>query len=220
MYAVIFGGDRIGYSLAKTLLSEGHEVLVLEQNADICERIVEELGSICVQGDGCEVGALADAGVERADMFIAVTTMDEDNLVACQLAEHRFNVPRTIACVNDPQNELIFTKLGIDVTINVTENVLAHIQREVVTHPLARLLLLEEMGVEIVEIKILPESPIVGNRVGDIHLPPESVLSLIMGGEKKPMIPTADTIIEANDRVIALVRTENEEELIAALTGK
>jgi trk system potassium uptake protein TrkA len=220
MYAVIFGGGRIGYPLAKTLLSEGHEVLVLERNADISEHIVEELGSMCVQGDGCEVGALTDAGTERADMFIAVTDVDEDNLVACQLAKHRFNVPRTVACVNDPQNELIFTKLGIDVTINITENVLAHIQREVVTHPLAHLLLLKEMAMEIIEVKVLPESPIVENRVGDIHLPSESILSLIMGDEKRPMIPTVDTVIEADDRVIALVKTEDEKELIAVLTGK
>ena len=153
-------------------------------------------------------------------MFIAVTTEDEDNLVACQLAKHKFNVPSTIACVNNPQNELIFNKLGIDITVDVSRIVLEYIQREVATHSLMHLLLLPDRGMEIVEIKILLGSPVIGSRVGDIQLPSGTILSLIMGEEKEPMIPTVGTVIDTNDRIIALVDADKEEELLTILTGK
>ena len=219
MYVVIFDRGGMGYTLAKTLLDEGHEVLILEKSADVCAHIIDDLGSVCIQGDGCEVDSLTEAGVERADMFIALTNEDEDNLVACQLAKHRFNVPCTIARVNDSQNELIFTKLGIDVVIDVTELIAARIYQEVATHPLVRLLSLKEEGLEIVEIKILPGSPVVGSHIGDIKVPSGTIFAFIMCEEKKPLVPTRDTILEANDRVIALVETDKEEELLAGFIG-
>ncbi len=97
MYIIVIGGGRVGYYLTKALLEEGHEVLTIEKNATYCEVINEELGSVCLRGDGCETATLTEVGTGRADMFIAVTGDDEDNLVACQVAKHKFNVPRTIA---------------------------------------------------------------------------------------------------------------------------
>ena len=104
MYIIIVGGGRVGYYLTKELLDEGHEVLIVEKKATVCEGITGELGGVCVQGDGCETATLADIGTRRADMLIAVTGDDEDNLVACQVAKHKFNVPRTIARIRNPQN--------------------------------------------------------------------------------------------------------------------
>ena len=111
MYIIIIGGGRLGYYLTKALLDEGHEVLIIEKDAAVCETIVAEMGSICIRGDGCEVSTLIEVGTGRADMFIAVTGDDEDNLVACQVAKHRFNVARTIARVRNPKNDIIFKKL-------------------------------------------------------------------------------------------------------------
>ncbi len=108
MYIIVVGGGRVGYYLTKALLAEGHEVLVLERSATICEALDEELGSICVRGDGCETTTLSEVGTGRSDMLIAVTGDDEDNLVACQVAKHLFHVPRTIARIRNPNNEDIF----------------------------------------------------------------------------------------------------------------
>src|SRR5688572_23525964 len=110
MYIIVAGGGKVGFYLSKTLIAEGHEVLCIEQDARRAARIGEELGSIVMRGDACEAQTLADAGTERADMFIAVTGDDEDNLVACQVAKAKFNVPRTIARINNPKNEHIFKK--------------------------------------------------------------------------------------------------------------
>ncbi len=219
MYIIVVGGGRVGYYLTKALLDEGHEVLLVEKNATICDTITDEMGSICTRGDGCEAATLAEIGTGRADMFIAVTGDDEDNLVACQVAKHKFNVPRTIARIRNPENETIFKKLGVDVTVSSTNIILEHIEEEVPTHPLTRLFTFGDKGLEIVEVKIPPESTTVGKSVKELSLPEESKLVLVIPKERKPHIPTASTVLQAGDRIIALTSPESEVGLRAALRG-
>jgi trk system potassium uptake protein TrkA len=219
MYIVIIGGGSVGYYLSKALLSEGHEVLVLDKDATKCERFGDELGSMCMRGDGCEVSTLSEAGVARADVFIAATNEDEDNLVACQVAKHKFGVPRTIARVSNPKNEDIFKKLGIDCTIGVTNLILKHIEQEIPTHPLMHLLTMGEEGTEIVEIKIGENSHAAGKSVKELTLPADTVLVLLIQNGQKPQIPAADSIVKANDRIIAVTSLENKEALLKEFTN-
>ena len=219
MYIIIIGGGNSGYYLAKALLSEGHEVLVIERSASRAERLEEELGSICTQGDGCEAITLDEAGTERANLFIALTDEDEDNLIASQVAKHKFNVPRIIARINNPKNEAIFKKLGIDTTISPTELILEHIEQEMPIHSVRHLLDFKGGELEMVEVKILANSAAVGKKVGELSLPAESVLSLVIRKDQSAQVPAADTILKAEDRVIAVTRTESEGALCAALTG-
>ena len=193
MYIIVVGGGKIGYYLSRTLLSEGHEVLILEKDPARCGAICEELGSIVTRGDGCEARTLAEVGTERADMFIAVTDEDEDNLVACQVAKHKFNVPRTIARINNPKNEKIFKKLGIDVTVSSTNIILEHIAEEVPTHPLVHLLTLKGGNLEVVVA--------------------------LMVGKWGTVVPTPETILESEAQLIAVTRPEAEEALRAAIKG-
>ena len=210
MYIIIVGGGSVGYHLCKALLKEGHEVLVLDKDAAKCENFEDELGSVCVRGDGCEVATLAEAGVSRAEVFIAATNEDEDNLVACQVAKHKFGVPRTIARVNNPENEKIFKKLGVDCPISVTNLILEHIEEKIPTHPLIHLLAMGEEKMEIVEVKILKGSKSVGKSVKELSLPSDSILALLIRNGQKPQVPTVDTILEVNDRIVALTTTDNE----------
>ena len=219
MYIIVVGGGRVGYYLTKALLNEGHEVLVIEKSVIVCETITDLLGSICFRGDGCEAATLAEVGTSRADMLIAVTGDDEDNLVACQVAKHKFNVPRTIARLRNPQRETLFKKLGIDVTVSATQIILEHIEEEVPTHPLTHLLEIRDRGLEIVEVKISPDSTTVGKPVKALSLPPGSILSLIIRKEHKPIVPTANTTLKAGDQVIAVTTPESEEALRIALRG-
>jgi trk system potassium uptake protein TrkA len=219
MYIIIVGGGRVGYYLARALLDEGHEVLVLEKNAEVTEHICNQLGSVCLRGDGCEVTTLADAGTGRADMLIAVTGDDEDNLVACQVAKHKFNVPRTIARITNPQNEGIFKKLGIDVTVSSTDVILEHIEEEVPTHPLTRLLTLRDKDLEIVEIKIPADSPAIGKQIKELALPQRSTLALLIRTKQKPRQPRADTVLQAEDQIIAVTSPGSKEALQTALRG-
>ena len=219
MYIIVIGGGRVGYYLTKALLNEDHEVTIVEKNANFCQIINDELGGICVHGDGCEAATLAEIGTGRADMLIAVTGDDEDNLVACQVAKHKFNVSRTIARIRNPQNEVIFKKLGIDVTVSSTNIILEHIEEEVLVQPLTHLLTIRDKGLEIVEVKIPPGSTTVGKPIKELSLPQGSRLALIIPKERKPRVPTSDTILRDGDRVIAITTPESEEALRATLRG-
>lgn len=219
MYIIIVGGGRLGYYLTKALLDEGHEVLTIEKNPSICENIVSEMGSVCARGDGCEAATLAEVGAARADMFIAVTGDDEDNLVACQVAKHKFNVPKTIARIRNPGNEPLFKKLGIDVTISSTNIILEHIKEEVPTHPLTHLLTLKDRGLEIVEIRIPAESPAAGKALKDLTLPKGCALSLVIRANQDPIVPRMDTVLEAEDHILAVTPPESEATLRMLLRG-
>ena len=220
MYIIIVGGGEVGYHLCKLLLSEGHEVLILEQNLARCEKLGEELGSSVHRGDGCEAATLDLVGTGRADMLVAVTDGDEDNLVACQVAKHKFNVPRTIARITNPRNEAIFKILGIDVTVSSTEIILAHIQQELPLHRLIPLLKLNKGNLEVIEVKISPDSKVAGKKLKNFRMPHGSAVLVVINERKGPQTPTDETVLEAEDEVIAITNTENEDAIRSLLTGK
>jgi trk system potassium uptake protein TrkA len=220
MYIIIVGGGGVGYYLAKALLEEGHEILIIEQNRTIAATINDELGGICTRGDGCEVTTLVEAGAGRADMFVAVTGEDQHNLVACQLAKHKFKVPRTIARIKNPKNAGLFKKLGIDITINGTDVILEHITESVPTHPLTHLMEIPGGGLEVVEIRLPAGSSSIGKAVKDLSLPAGSMLSLIIRKDQKPIIPVPATVLMAGDQIIAVTSAESEGAIRAALRAK
>ena len=220
MYIIVAGGGKVGYYLGRALIDEGHEVLIIEKNAKTYEEISERLGSVVVRGDACEAATLADVGTARADIVIAVTGDDEDNLVTCQVAKHKFNVPRTIARIKNPNNETIFKKLGIDVTVSSTNLIMEQIEEKLPHHPLIHLLKLKMGDLEIVDLEVLPDSPVVGKKLKDVSLPANSIISLVINQERGPQVPSGDTIIETGDEVIAVTTTEAEAALRAALTGE
>jgi trk system potassium uptake protein TrkA len=219
MYIIIVGGGRVGYYLSKALLDEGHEILIVEKEANVCTTINDELGSICYRGDGCETSTLAQVGTGRADMLITVTGDDADNLIACQVAKHKFKVPRTIARIRNPKNEVLFKKLGIDVTISSTNVIMEQITEEVPTHPLIHLHEIRDKGLEIVEVKIPQGAATVGKAIKDINLPTGTIIPLIIRKAQKPLVPTANTVLMADDQVVAVTDTKTEDVLRKVLRG-
>ncbi len=217
LYIVIVGGGNIGYYLSKALLSQGHEVLIIEREVRKCERLEDELGSCCMRGDGCETAVLSEAGLNRADILIATTSQDEDNLVTCQVAKHRFKVPRTISLVNNPHNEQIFRKLGIDATISVTNTILEHVEQEIPAHPLIHLLTMSGQMEELVELMVSRDSPAVGKPIGHLRLPADTTIALVMREGERPRIPGADTVLRENDRIIVMTTMESEKTLEKSL---
>ena len=130
MYVLIVGAGEIGVALARWLVAAEHEIAVVEKDASRCAAVDDELGSISVIGDGTEAEVLAKAGANRADVFIATTGKDDENMVACQLAKHRFGASRTISLANNPDNERLFNLLRIDSTVNTTDLVVGRIQED------------------------------------------------------------------------------------------
>jgi trk system potassium uptake protein TrkA len=212
MYIIIGGGGDVGYYLTKSLLSQGYEVLLLEKGNTRFQALSDELGPAVVRGDACEARTMEEVGVSRADVVIAVTGEDEDNLVICQMAKRRFKVARTIARLNNPKNELIFQKLGIDITVSPTKSILSLIEAELPGTTFISLMTLKRAGLEIIEMRVPAESPIVGKTLDTINLPRSGNLALIIRGNDF-IFPTADTKIVANDEVYALVNREGEKAL-------
>jgi trk system potassium uptake protein TrkA len=128
MYAIVIGGGKVGYFLSRDLLERGDEVTLVEKDPARADWLESQLGSIVMRGDGDEMGFLSTTGVERADAVLAVTGDDEDNLVALQLAKKHFNVPLTIARVNNPANVEIFKALGVDEAVSATEILLSALE--------------------------------------------------------------------------------------------
>lgn len=209
MYILIGGGGQVGYYLTKALLQQGHEVVLLEKDGRRVRQLGEELGSAVVQGDACEARVLAEVGSERADLVIAVTGDDEDNLVICQLAKARFHVKRTIARVNNPRNDDLFSELGIDVTVSPTRTILHLIEAEIPHHAVVPLLTLTRAGLGLVEVTVPPSSPADGRPLRDLNLPRSVNVALVVRGDEN-ITPSGDTVLQSEDRIFALVTTEGE----------
>src|SRR5665811_2104954 len=160
MFVLVVGGGKVGYYLTKELIESGHEVVLMERDAARASQIADEVGSIVVPQDGCEGKYLGEAGCNRADIVAAVTGDDEDNLVICQMAKHHFDVPRTIARVNNPKNEALFRHLGVDELISPTRMILGSIEQDIPVHELLHLAPLSH-EFELVEAQLTAESPAV-----------------------------------------------------------
>jgi len=217
VYIIVVGGGKVGFHLAKELVEANHEVLVIEQDSARAKEIADELGDIVMEGDGCEATVLDKAGTKRADILLAVTGDDEDNLVSCQVAKERFNVARTVARINNPNNEEIFRILNVDITVSATSAILAHIEPELPTHHLIPLMKLKGSGLELVEVRIPDDSGVVDQPIRNIRLPFQSLIALVISADGQPKVPTADTVIRAGDEVVAVTMHETEEQLRDAL---
>lgn len=219
MYIVIVGGGKVGFYLAKSLLEEGHELLVIEKDARKCLMLRDELGANALEGDGCETATMMEAGVGRADLVVAVTGDDEDNLVVCQVAKHKFSVPRTIARLNNPKNQAIFRRLGIDATISSTDLILSQIEQVIPSQSLMHLLTLRGVGVSFVELEIPEGSPALGRTLRELGIPDDCVLPLLIREGRQAIIPFGDTVLQPGDQVIAVSSERSEEALRRILHG-
>lgn len=212
MYIIIGGGGDVGYYLTRNLLQQGQEVLLMEKNGIRVQTLSEELGQSVVKGDACEARTMEEAGAERADVVIAVTGEDEDNLVICQMAKKRFNVKNTIARLNNPRHEELFKKLGIDVTVSPTQTILSLIESELPGPHFVNIVTLKRAGLEIIELTVPSTSAVVGKTLGEINLPRRSNLTLIIRGNE-PIFPDKETTIQENDEIYAVVTAEGREEI-------
>ena len=218
MFVLVVGGGKVGYYLAKELIDAGHEVALMEKDPRRAKQIADEVGSIVIPHDGCEGKYLGQAGCNRADVVAAVTGDDEDNLVICQMAKHHFDVPRTIARVNNPANEPLFRHLGVDELVSPTRMILGSIEQDIPVHELLHLAALGEGEQEIIEAHLQPGSPAIGRAPRDLMIPEGcSLFAVIRDGVAAPLRP--DSILREGDKVIAIGKQECEESLHGQLIG-
>jgi trk system potassium uptake protein TrkA len=209
MYIVIVGGGQIGYYLTKDLLEMGYEVTLLDWNADVVDRLSYEIGESVLLGTGTSIDGLEIAGASRADVLIAVTGDDEDNLVACQLGAKYFNIPKTIGKISNPKNEELFRKLDIGTTMSGTSAIVDEVESHVAKKCMLKLLEFNHHETILFEAELFKDAPVVGKRIKDIELPYAcTIVSILHGAEV--VYPKDDTVFTEND--IVLVVTSHREQ--------
>jgi trk system potassium uptake protein TrkA len=200
-YVIVIGGGKVGFYLAKHLIERDYEVTLIEKDPVRAEWIEHQLGMVSVMvGDGDEMAFLATTGIERADVVVGATGDDEDNLIACQLAKVKFNVKRTVARVNNPQNVSVFKALGIDAPVSATELLMGLIEAELGSE-LVRGVAVKASGTCLVDLALPELSRHIGKRVAEVSLPNGGfVVCVIRAG--RPVTPVSDTVIEPGDELI------------------
>ena len=204
MYVIIAGAGKVGWNLARELIAKDREVTLIESDHPRYRVVEEELEHAVQYGDATELWVLERAGIQRADLVIAVTGDDEDNILICQVAKEKYGVQRIVARVNNPRNLQHFRLLGIQPAVSATDLILRLIEHEVPEYGLVQLLALEEEHLEIIELEVGEGSPAAGQRVQDVALPDGSlIISVLRGGAG--FVPKADSVIEAGDQVLLIL---------------
>ena len=218
MYVVIVGCSESGYHLSKALIAGGHEVVVVEKSIERFQLLKDELGTVALLGDGTDELTLKRAGIARADVVVSLTGVDATNLVITQMTKHIFQVPRTMALIKDPKNEPIFHEVGIDVVVNSTHLALESMEEGVPGRPLVHLMNLRVAGMELVSVSIPEDSNIIGKRLSEIELPPNSFITLIVK-KTGATLPTGRSVLEAEDELVTVTPEGDEQILYDILTG-
>ncbi|HXO08325.1 MAG TPA: NAD-binding protein [Solirubrobacteraceae bacterium] len=212
MYVIIAGAGKVGWNLARELISRDQEVTLIESDHRRYRIVEEELEHAVQYGDATELWVLERAGIQRADLVIAVTGDDEDNILICQVAKEKYGCERIVARVNNPRNLDHFKLLGIQPAVSATDLILRLIEHEVPEYGLVQLLALEEEHLEIIELEVGKGSPVAGRRVQDVLLPDGSlIISVLRDGSG--FVPKADSVIQAGDQVMLILDPGLESEV-------
>ena len=219
MFVIIIGGGKTGSHLAELLLAAGHKVRVIDRRPEVIEKLKTELPpDTAVRGDGADPKVLIEVGIKNAHVVAAVTGDDEDNLVVSTIARFEFRLRRVIARVNNPKNAWLFTpEMGVDVAIDQSDLMAKLIAEEMSLGDMMTLVKLRKGEVSIVEEKIEEGAVAAGKAVKEIPLPSDCTLAAVIR-KGEVIAPRGDTVLEANDEVVAVVRTDQQAELNRLLT--
>src|SRR5881398_251195 len=214
MYVVVVGAGKVGWNLARELIDKGNELTLIESDRQRYATVEEELEHAVQYGDGSELWVLERGGIERADLVIAVTGDDEDNILICQVAREKYGVERVIARCNNPRNLQHFELLGVKPAVSATDLILRLIEHEVPRYGFLHLLDLPQERLEIIEVEVAPGAPAAGKKVRDLGIPDGSlVISILRDGSG--FVPLADSVVEAGDEVLLVLDTGLEDKITA-----
>lgn len=219
MKVAIAGAGNVGTFIAEDLRSAGHEVLLIEKDASLVARLRDSLDVHWIVGDACEVSSLDAAGISDADVMVAATGDDEDNLVVSLLAKQEFAVPRVVARVNHPKNYWLFNETwGVDVSVSTPHLLSALVEEAVSVGSLVRLLQFEGGEARLVEVTLATDSPACGKSIAALGVPRDAtIVAIVRSGHV--VVPRGDTVIEEGDEVLCLVTPDSEQLVKGILVG-
>jgi trk system potassium uptake protein TrkA len=208
MNILIVGGGKIVYFLVRTFLAKGYYVTIINRDHEEGIQLARRLKATIVYGDGSDPQILEEAGAHTVDVLLAVTPKDQDNLVICQLADKRFHVPKTLALVNDPDNEEVFVRLGITAAFSTTRILASLIEQRVGFDNITNLIPVGEGKINVTEIVLQQTSPVVGKTLQNIGMPANSLVASILRNNQ-PIIPRGATVLQTGDHLIVVTLPEN-----------
>jgi trk system potassium uptake protein len=222
VFVIVVGGGKVGTYLARALIAQDHEVVVIEKVAKKAQMMANLLETdVTMVGDGCDPLVLDQAGIKRADIVVADTGDDEDNLVVCLITK-KHSKARCIARVNNPRNKLVFESIDRESPITLissTEVILEAINQHVNSHDYSIITKLKDGELELVKLQIPPGSPAEGKRIVDVGLPRSSIVVAVDRKNEELLIPNGDTTLRAGDAVILMVKNESRDDVRAVLVG-
>lgn len=212
MRVAIAGAGSVGRSIARELLENGHEVLLIDR-APAAIKVSSVPNAEWLLADACEITSLEEAGLSHCQVVVAATGDDKVNLVVSLIAKTEYGVPRTVARVNNPKNEWMFDEAwGVDVAVSTPRIMTALVEEAVSVGDIVRIFHFQQSDTDILELTLPSDSPTVGKRVGDIAWPQDTVLVAIIR-EQRPIVPSPDQPLEAGDELLFVAVAEMASEL-------
>lgn len=219
MKVVIAGAGSVGSSIARELLSNNHDILLIDQKPEAIGRSGLK-GARWLIGDACEITTLRDANLDEADVVVSATGDDKVNLVVSLLAKSEFGVARTVGRVNNPKNDWMFDdSWGVDVAVNTPRLMTALVEEAVEIGDLVRLLTLQTGVASMVEFTVPHDSPLVGRTLGSIDWPQDATVVAILRDDA-PITPSMDDVIEDSDELFFVTTIAAEDQLRSVLTAR
>ncbi len=218
MKIVIIGGEMTAYYLARTMLSKGYDVVLINKDSELCEEFSKTLNATVILGDGSRKEVLEDAELSTNDVVVILTPRDQVNLLISQLAMKVFGVKRVVSLVSDPGNIELFKRLGVSTVLNLTTMIVNTVEALLFPDEFSNIIPLEK-GIEFLQVVVDERSPVVGKRLRDIQLPNESVVAAIVRGGVL-VVPRGDTEILSGDRLYVIVNSRIKEEVETLLVGR
>lgn len=219
MKIIVIGGGKTVYFLAKGLISHGHDVTIVNRDPEESQALSHQLSATIIAGDGSDPETLEQAGAARASVFIALTPQDHDNLVACQIAQEKFDVPRTIALVNNPDNEDVFRRLGVSLIFSATRILASLLEEQAGFMAITNLMAIAQGKLNVTEVLLNDNAPVTGKSLEELQLPEGFLLAIIVRNDEV-LVPGGSTVLQGQDRLLLIGQADNFGEVLGILTGE
>lgn len=219
MRIIIVGDGKVTYHLIKKFIAKGYEVSVINDDKRYCDYIASKTNALVIKGDGTNPYFLDQAGANKADIILALTDNDPNNLFICQVGKNYFEIPKTFSVINNPDNEEIFKKLGVETIFNTTKLISILIEQRVEVSNVSNLISIEEGRLNISQIVLQEDSPIIGKTLREIDLPHDIVFGCIIRDDQV-LIPKGDTKLLAGDKTLIITLPEKQAKAFKVLIGE
>jgi trk system potassium uptake protein TrkA len=219
MKVILIGEGKTIYFLAKRFASKGYHLTIICPNPAEATTLSRQVKAMVLVGDGSDPAMLEEAGARQADVVLSLTPLDQDNLVACQIAQQMFGVPRTIALVNDPDHEAVFRQLGLTAAISTTQIITSLIEQKAGFEDITNLIPVAEGRVNVAEVILRDNAPAVGQSLKELVLPENSLIACIIRAGQV-IVPRGDSSLQTADHLIVMSLPENYGQALRILTGE